>query len=357
MTRLLCLAAVLLTSACTRTLETKHLGSPPPLPPPAIREAFSRQVHNAVYAGEGDLEIQHLREQVTRDPRNMHARLQLARIYLRKGFPDIAAEHARLAAAANPDSEEACAELARILRSLRLLPEALATIADFRARHPASARIQAWHGLLLDDLGRHAEAEASHREAVRLAPQNETYRNNLGFNLLRQNKPQAAAEEFRIALKINPASQTAHHNHALALARMDLSAAVAEWRKITDEATAHSNAAAALIEQGQFDQAQRELEATLALQPNHAAALANLRLLETQLAASGRPPQGNLAQRFLRMVIGAEPPQRTAKAPAKAAKRRPPAKSAAARQEEFKLQFNQAGRPLAPAGGPTASGP
>ena len=50
-------------------------------------------------------------------------------------------------------------------------------------------------------------------------------------------------------------------------------------QSISDPATAHSNLAAMLIEQGKYAEARKELEVALGYNKAHAAALANLKLV------------------------------------------------------------------------------
>src|SRR5207245_499216 len=75
-----------------------------------------------------------------------------------------------------------------------------------------------WLGILRDESGLWPVGEPAHRKAIELAPSADYLHNNLGYNLLMQQKNEAAAEEFREALKLNPGSQMAPNNLGMALA-------------------------------------------------------------------------------------------------------------------------------------------
>ncbi|MGC8792017.1 MAG: tetratricopeptide repeat protein [Bryobacteraceae bacterium] len=289
---------------------------------PAFPLAMHRQVVNAVDAGEGDLAIGKLRRQLVAEPQNLAVRLELIRRYRELGFPDLALEHARLAAERFPDSAEAHVELARALRALGLRREAAETLESFFDKHPqASPSVPAWLGILRDGLGQWERGEAAHRAAIALAPNRDDLLNNLGYNLLRQGRIEEARKTLERALALNPKSQAARNNLGLALAAAG-APALEEFRRASDAATAHNNLACALIELGRYEEARKELEAALAYNRNHPAALANLRLIAeldgrppaVNLSPEGRKRRGGFWTRVLRILAGpadaGERPQR-----------------------------------------------
>ena len=75
---------------------------------------------------------------------------------------------------------------------------------------------------------------------------------------------------------------------AVALAVDDPKGALAHWRSMTDPATAYSNLAAVLMEQGKFADARVQLIAALSYRKDHPAALRNLALLAE---VDGRPAE------------------------------------------------------------------
>lgn len=250
----------------------------------AAPRAMERQIRNAVDAGDGDFVARSLRQKMMADPDNLAVRIELARHYQERGYKEIALEHFRLAAARFPNSAEAQLMLARALRDAGMRGEAAAGLAMFLGAHPQeSPAFAAWLGILQDDLGQWREGEASHRAALELASSADYLHNNLGYNLLMQNKRDEAASEFRIALKLNPKSVVARNNLASALAAAPESTtkreAIAQWQSVSDPASAHNNMAALLIEQGRYPEARRELDAALGYNRNHSAALNNLKLI------------------------------------------------------------------------------
>jgi hypothetical protein len=79
-------------------------------------------------------------------------------------------------------------------------------------------------------------------------------------------------------MKASPGSEVARNNLAAALADTPQEA-VTQMQSISDPATAHSNLAALLIEQGKYAEARKELELALGYNKGHAAALNNLKLV------------------------------------------------------------------------------
>ena len=193
----------------------------------------------------------------------------------------MAVEICRLAAAHFPESGGVQLALVRSLYSLHQEGEAIAGLEAFVNAHPQQApEYDSWLGLLYDRTGRWSEGEPWHRKAVAIAPAVDYLHNNLGYNLLMQKKSADAAAEFREALRFDPASELARNNLGLALANENQGAqAVANWQTGADPATAHSNLAAVLIEQGNYPAARKELETALSYNKAHPAALKNMELL------------------------------------------------------------------------------
>lgn len=327
--------------SCVKTVQDVSLRAP--VPPPrraapstAMADMMRRQVRNAVDAGEGNLRIRTLRRQLAANPADLKARLELARHYVEAGFPEIALEHYRFAAARFPDSAEVAILLARTMSSIGLPAEARAHLQAFVAGHPGPGwETLSWLAILQDRVGEYREAEANHRAAVNLRPASDALHNNLGYNLLLQGRNQEAAAEFRRALEIAPASALARSNLGIALAAQP-GQAVAELQAVTDPATAHSNLAAVLIERGEYEAARREIEAALGYRKDHPAALSNLQLLSE--LDGGAPGLAGVAarsawQKFWRnlgVVFFGEPsPARNAETASPAGNRDPGAARAA----------------------------
>lgn len=251
-----------------------------------VSVTMRRQVANAVDAGEGDHRIVRLRQRLAEEPGNLKVRLELISRYQAAGFPDLALEHARLAAGRFPAEPAAHLALAKALRHNGLQPEAVRVLSDFaRTRPTAPWEVHSWMGILRDELRLFSDAERSHRQALAIEPGRALLHNNLGYNLLLQGKRDDAASEFRQALRLQPDSELARNNLGLALSNHPQEALLA-WQSVADPATAHNNLAAVLIEENRLQEARRELEIALGYKRDHPAALGNLQLLSR---LDGRP--------------------------------------------------------------------
>ncbi len=268
--------------------------------------AFERQIQNAHNAGDGDYQLRSLREAVASNPGDIPVRLQLAAAYRDRGYPDIALEICRLAAARFPGSGEVQLALVRALRDLNQRNEAISGLEAFLQAHlQTSPEYSSWLGILRDETGQWTVAEASHRKAVELAPNQDYLHNNLGYNLLMQKKNAEAAAEFREAVRLNPASQLARNNLGLALAGQDANAeAIANWQSGADPATAHNNLAVVLIENGNYLEARKELQVALGYNKSHPAALKNLELVSKLDGNDANLPLKQLESRWERWKTG-----------------------------------------------------
>ena len=189
----------------------------------------------------------------------------LARLYTRRGLPDLALEHYRLGAALFPGSVVVTLELAKALQAAGETGQALRATQECLAKHPEGVwELLSLEGILEDDLGQWAQAETAHRAALALAPGHSALYNNLGYNLLLQGKAEAAAAEFRNAIKADPLSIIAHNNLGDALAKQArFREALAEWQLVDGPAVAHNNLAAALMAAGRYAEARAEIALAL----------------------------------------------------------------------------------------------
>jgi Flp pilus assembly protein TadD len=250
-------------------------------PPSNVSTTMQRQVQNAAYVGEGDPEIRALRKRLAANATDLDARITLARLYTQRNLPDLALEHYRVAALQFPDSIVVALNLATTLREMGEEREALKSAQEFLDRHPnGSWEMLALIGIIEDDRGDYAAAEKAHRAALVLDANRSSLHNNLGYNLLLQQRPDPATEEFRRAIELDPHSEIAHNNLATALAAQSRSReAIAEWQNLAGAAAAHNNLAAVLIDQGRYAEARAELELALGARRDFAPALANLQLV------------------------------------------------------------------------------
>ncbi|HWC95901.1 MAG TPA: tetratricopeptide repeat protein [Candidatus Sulfopaludibacter sp.] len=310
--KLLAAIAIVLLSAAGCAQRTRTARSPAP-PAAAPISAFDRQIRNAQDAGDGDYPLRLLRERVAAEPDSVPARLELAKAYQQRGYPDVALEMCRLTAARFPASGEVELALVSALRDLNQRPEAIASLNDFLAAHPQTTpAYSSWIGILNDETGQWTSGEPAHRKALDLAPAQDYLHNNLGYNLLMQKKPDAAAAEFREALRLNPSSEVARNNLGLALADQNSNQqAVASWQLSSDPASAHNNLAAVLIQKGNYPEARKELQIALGYNRAHPAALKNLELVSRLDGSAATMPSASMKTGwerwkagFLRLFVG-----------------------------------------------------
>jgi Flp pilus assembly protein TadD len=295
---------IAMAAAMTSCVHQTRVAGTPGAPP----TVWDRQIHNATDAGDGDYVLKTLRQRVAAEPDNIPVRLELAKVYRERGYPEVALEVCRLAVARFPESAEAQLAVVRSLYDMRRPQEAIAAL----EAHPRqSADWYSWLGLLRDSTGAWQAGEPDHRKAVEIAPAQDSLHNNLGYNLLMQRKSEEAAAEFREALRLNPASQVARNNLGLALANSSTAQAIANWQTASDPATAHSNLAAVWIEKGNYPEARKELAIALGYNKSHPVALKNMKLvarLDGQPAALSTTPSDRRWDRwkagFKRLFVG-----------------------------------------------------
>ena len=265
----------------------------------AVETVMDRQIRNAVDAGDGDLLTRSLRQKVVEQPANVDARLALGANYERQGADELAIEHYRVAAREH-DSEIAVSRLARTLDRLGESEQAVEVLVQFCDSHLAtSSRILSELGILEDEMNRQSGGEHYHRRAlaaalVESAPGQDALHSNLGYNLISQKKFVEAEEQLRVALELNPRSETARNNLALALSSApaataaQVTEAILQWQSLSGPAAAHNNLAAVYLEQSRYPEARRELERALGFDQANGAALKNLEALAT---LDGKPSE------------------------------------------------------------------
>ena len=269
--------AALVCASCTRQVQTVSHGAARS----SVATVMTRQVQNAADAGDGDLEARNLRNRLAANSKDLNARIALAKLYSQRGFPDLALEHYRLAAAQFPQSPVVTLALAKTLREMDHPQEALKAARDFLTANPSAWELLSLEGILEDEAGDFKSAENAHRGALAMQPSRGALHNNLGYNLLLQGKSDVAADEFRRAVDLDPRSVIAHNNLGTALAAQSHppAEALAELKRSADPAVAHNNLAAVLIQQGRYPEARVELEAALKYRHDFPEAMANLRLV------------------------------------------------------------------------------
>ncbi len=292
------LSAVLLAAGCVRRTISDGLGLPnvPSVrrssPDELLRSIFEQQTHGAFNPLTDDRRVQALQKRLTLNPADSIARSELAGIYETYNLFDDAFDQYVEVLRLTKDS--------KIADSRRLTDSALLGLArcgraggranaalPFLEESPNEFRSVAfWNelGLLYDAVGDLVAGERALREGVAQNGASDSLKNNLGYNLLLQNKYEAAETELRNALELNPRSQTSRNNLGVLLARTGrVQEAFEQFRLSSDAATAHNNLAVVLLEIGKYEESRQELVKALTIRRYFAPALANFRLVQERI--------------------------------------------------------------------------
>lgn len=196
-------------------------------------------------------------------------RLELAELYVHKGARQAAVPLLQRIIGERPLDVRARVLYGSVLRDLSLYPQAEAELRralQIEARRPdAHAAI----AILLDLTGRHAEAVKHHTYAVRLAPGNAEYRNNLGFSHLAAGKPEDAIAPLEAALALDPGLSHAYANLGFAYGRVGrLEDAERTFRAGLGEAGALIDLALVYEERGAADKAAELRERAYLIAPD-----------------------------------------------------------------------------------------
>jgi Flp pilus assembly protein TadD len=175
-----------------------------------------------------------------------------------------------------PDDAEILTMRGIVYRERGLFADAEVDLRAALKVEPASPETHAALGILYDVQLR-PEAEKEHREAVRLAPNNPAFLNNLGFSLfLRQNFREAIAQ-YDQAARLAPLSRRVRTNMGFACAAMgDLRRAAREFQMGGTEAEAKNNLGFAYERRGDMSNAYELYLEAVRLDPSAGHARRNL---------------------------------------------------------------------------------
>ncbi len=268
--------------------KAPHLPSPAPkTPDDSLRQLFAQQARGAFNPATDDRRVQMLNARLKLDPQDATARLDLAAIYERYKLYDEALEQYTRALNLQA-SEQAATGLARVARAGGHGADANGVLAAFVKSPAGRDSAEAWNslGVLHDDSGERDSAERAFRRAIELQPQSDRLHNNLGYNLLLQDRLADAEAAFRRALELQPQSAAARNNLATVLARRgQLDAArreflIAAAGNPASVAVAYNNLAVVLMEMGEYEQSRAELVRALQARNYYAPAIENFKLVQ-----------------------------------------------------------------------------
>jgi tetratricopeptide (TPR) repeat protein len=178
----------------------------------------------------------------------------------------------------------------RAVQSFRsgALGEAEKNLTEFLQRNPNHLGALNLYGILLIQLGRHAEAETVLRKAIKLDQRSDTTFYNYGIVLQALNRPKDALAAFEKAVAINPTVAETWNSKGAALnALKRYREAVSDFQQAIRLnprfAEAHYNLGRAFAELEAFDQAIAAYDAAIRLKPDFVEALLNHGLLLNDL--------------------------------------------------------------------------
>ena len=186
----------------------------------------------------------------------------------------------------DPGHLDALFDLATMFRVLQRYDEALELLERHRRLQPGDFQVLADIGRCLSGLQRYAEAEPVLRRALEGLDTADT-RYDLGLVLDRVGRAAEAGVEYQRALDRDPNHLDALNNLGAALAsqgQLDAAAHLFERLVAVDpeDADARANLGVVLIAAGAYDLATRQFREALRLEPDHARARAGLREIETR---------------------------------------------------------------------------
>jgi Tfp pilus assembly protein PilF len=137
-----------------------------------------------------------------------------------RGLPAVAARSFARAARAEPEDTDAVVRLARVYRAEQRPDLAQRVVEAAILRHPEAADLHAALGYAAIDAHRPVAAARCFREAVRLAPDWITYREDLAGAMLLAERWRDAAEEAQAVVRASPRSERGWAALAAGLARL-----------------------------------------------------------------------------------------------------------------------------------------
>lgn len=198
------------------------------------------------------------------------------------------AQLARAALAAGAERTDLRVTLGRALLGMDSVATAREVLAAAAERDPNAPYAHLWLGVAESRRQRPAAAADAFREAVRLAPMLTEARVQLGTALVQAGRDVEAAEVLEAAVAQDPLRHADAWN-ALGLVRLrrnQADGALAAFRQSVALdpriATVRANLGAALLASGDLDAARAQFEAALRLDPDERAALGNLGLIHAR---------------------------------------------------------------------------
>ncbi len=217
-------------------------------------------------------------------PDSLDANVHLGRVRLNQGRLEESLALYTRAIELNPESAPARIGLGRVLQETGRVDAARIEYTRAALLDPRDAYARFYLAVMLERTGAPEDAILHYREALRHKPNIVEAHFNLANLLKRRGAAREAIEEYRLALYYEPGFARAHFNLANTLSedgRFDEAIPHYLEAKQHDPAgiSTRNNLALALAQVGRVEEAERELREALALAPDDAMTLRNLRWL------------------------------------------------------------------------------
>jgi tetratricopeptide (TPR) repeat protein len=213
-------------------------------------------------------------------PRAAHFRVNLAAMDWSAGKRDLAEREWRAALAEDPRDPMALWDMGMAASERKSYAEALDYLNRSTAVAPQYSTPYLYRGHVYQALGRPADAEREFEHAVAISPNGIDERNALGLFLRDAGRPGEAAAQFQASVARAP-NVTAWTNLAqICEARRDLSCAERDWQQVlaleTFNSLAHLGLGRIALAQGRWQDAAKQFQSALLMDPHNAGALAGL---------------------------------------------------------------------------------
>jgi Flp pilus assembly protein TadD len=239
-------------------------------------------------------EVEDARARAAGDPRSAAAQLAVARAYQSEQIYDLALRHYERARELDPHNAEIGRDIGRLWVENGAPELGLPYLEEACGVRPDDAIAWSFRGIALDMLKRYPEGQEALERAASLDPRRWDFANNLGYNLLMQERYEDAAREFTRGLELAPGEPAVLNNLGLAVGFQGLpDSSFTLFREAGSDAQAWNNLGLVRRFHGETEAAAVAFEKAASLDPGSREIAANL--LEARRRLSDEKALGVLA--------------------------------------------------------------